>query len=360
MMQRAFKLERASRDGSAIRRCKFSLPAVAVFYLLAGTTFIGCRRGPEGPPAPPSAPRAATIVLVGPPETDPISAAVVGGALKAAAGFPGIVAEAVTPVASTAPAIEAAVNAALVGKPAAVGLWVDESQIGAGSIDRILAARVPLVTLGTRPAREAVGQVAIDWAGAAALLGERLPEALGDRRSYVLIHEDGHSPLASSVYASFRSAARRHFSLALLDERKAPGAEAAREAIRKSLDRFRHAGLVVTLAPDAWLAAGGEFALANGPRFITLSTAPPLWPRLRNGEAAALAGPVAGEVGKAAMELMLKAALGELDDEVVRYVPCELVTPETLDDFAARYAAAGDLDPRTMRPVREQALPLPE
>lgn len=296
-------------------------------------------------------PNGASVVLIAPPESDPLGPAVIGGALAEADGFPGVVADAIAPADGSAGALRAAAHAALLGKPTAVALWIDDLPAAADALAALRSARVTVVTIGLYPDDSRNAHVAIDWSGGAALLGEHLVEIAEQRRSYVLVHEDGRSGLGSSIYASFSAAARRQFALSLLGETAASGPGTA-AAIDELLDRFRHTGLVITLGRDAWLSPQTSARLPNGARFAALSTAPPLWPRLRSGEAAALVGPLAGEIGRAAMGLLLKAAVRELRSDEVRYISCELVKPAGLDDFAARYIAAGALDPQTLRPRR--------
>ncbi len=117
------------------------------------------------------------------------------------------------------------------------------------------------------------------------------------------------------------------------------------------LERFPNAGLVVSLDPALWLTpqAGWERDLrqvSGDFRFATLSAAPSLWSRLgtpeRPGEAAALVGPLDGEIGYAAVEMAAQLLLGASQIVRERAVPCELVTADNLADFARRYAAAAN------------------
>ena len=118
-----------------------------------------------------------------------------------------------------------------------------------------------------------------------------------------------------------------------------------------SLILIRHGeSQVLPYSPEAWLARSPETLLNQENRFATLGAFPELWPHLRSGRALALAGPLDGEIGFAALELVSAALTGSREFGTERFIMPELVTPETLADFARRYAAAAGLDPAELSP----------
>lgn len=197
-----------------------------------------------------------------------------------------------------------------------------------------------LITMGRDLAPGvAFGHVAVDWPAGAELLGRRLKAIAPDKSSYVLLHQRGISPLGSACYDRFNLTATREL-MTRLTERAAGGAAGRqREQIRDMLGEFPAAGLVVTLAPDVWLADGAP-RLPPQNAIATLSAVPPLWSKLASGEAAALVGPLDGQIGAAAVELAWQGLTGSERAGVRRLVPCELATPETRIEFERRYAEA--------------------
>ena len=85
---------------------------------------------------------------------------------------------------------------------------------------------------------------------------------------------------------------------------------------------------------------------------MTLSSAPPLWARLRKGEAAALAGPLHGEIGYTAAARVWAGLTAAEPFGRIDLVPCELITPETLDDFAGRYAESAGVPLEELLPKK--------
>jgi hypothetical protein len=124
-----------------------------------------------------------------------------------------------------------------------------------------------------------------------------------------------------------------------LTEREADhGPPRQREQLREMLAQFSSAGLVITLTAEPWFDIPPERWLDPRNSFATLSAAPRLWPRLASGEAAALVGPLDGDVGYGAVELAWLGLTGAERAGTRPMVPCELVTPQTRTEFARRYA----------------------
>jgi hypothetical protein len=181
------------------------------------------------------------------------------------------------------------------------------------------------------------------------------------------VHEEGGEELSSGCYARFSVVARGIPTLALLQERNAAqSGRAPQQLIEEMLGQFPSAELVVTLNPKVWLCRQPRFTLPEraGPdgrseyanRFATLGAAPRLWPRLQSGEAAALVGPLDGEIGYAAVDLAVQGVMLIPNAVRRRVIGCEVVTAEKLADFARRYAEAANLDVADLIPFG--ALPL--
>jgi len=325
-------------------------------YLLIYPAVTGCDR--SSPPAGGAAAgqSAASVAVVGPWELHPQWAGICGGAQRYAAAVPAVRVLCSAPTSATAERLLGTVQRALEQRPQAVCLYVVDPDAARASVGAILARQIVLVTIGQRPDDSRVyGHVGVDLAAGAELLGEHLSSLAAGRRSYLLVHESAAGPAATECCQRFMSAARRHIEPTLLQSvDAADSSQPPTELIESLLHTFPHAGLLVTLNPDVWLTvrAGWSRRLRelNGEfRFTTLAAAPVLWQRLGTpespGEAAALVGPLDGEIGFAAVEIAARALLSTGSRTPVRRIPCELVTPENLPDFARRYAeAAGGLD----------------
>lgn len=328
----------------------------ASLYLFAATAVIGCERAPA--PAGASRPPAGgTLVsVVGPPSHHPQSAGVLGGAARYFRDAAAVRGTCVAPPDDRPETLVQTVRELLDQRPAAVCLWVSEAAAAQEVLDLLAARQVVIITMGAPLDDPRVsGHVGVALAAAAEMLGAALPAIARGGRTYLLLHERGRDDLATATYLRFITTARRHYEMRLLEERSAaesPGG--GPELIEALLDRFPRAGLVVTLNPDVWLVARAGWErrlreLNRDFRFATLSAAPVLWARLGTaeapGDAAALVGPLDGEIGYAAVELAVGRLFSAPAGPVERSVACELVTAESLADFARRYAeAAGGLD----------------
>jgi ABC-type sugar transport system substrate-binding protein len=318
-----------------------SVALLAYLSILAAVT--GCDRTPDtpkigNPPAPGD-----LIVLIGPPRSDPRSPGIAGGVRSSLAQYPTLRLETSTPSDSSADALLRAADRALAMSARAVCLYVGDPAVARPAAERIASSGTILVTMGERCDRVGTfGHVQVDLAGGAELLGKHLAEIAGSKRAYLLVHNQGASDPETHRYERFMQHARRQYQMTLLEERNASETEQpAAELLRAMFRRFRHAGLAVTLNPRPWLESKPAELLGRDARFATLGAAPPLWPALRSGEAAALVGPLDGEIGSLAAELALTGLTESRKAGLLRIVSCELVTPDTLDDFAQRYAAAG-------------------
>jgi hypothetical protein len=187
--------------------------------------------------------------------------------------------------------------------------------------------------------------VDVGLARSAELLGENLTAIATDKRSYLLLHGRGANPTATNCYHRFMLTARKQYGMKLLYEESTVDAERTpSELVHELSGRFQHAGLMVTLDPTPWLTSPPADLLGAEARFATLSAVPALWPALRAGRAAALAGPLDGEIGALAIEAALAGITESRKPGTVHFATCELVTAESLDNFATRYAGAAGLD----------------
>jgi hypothetical protein len=226
---------------------------------------------------------------------------------------------------------------------------------------------LPIVVMGHRVDHPLVyGQVCADWPQGAEQLADALPE-ITSRRSFVLLHHDGRDELATRCYRRFKTEADTLADMHLLKQVNQAQQKAASTATARSLVAlFPNAGLVVTLDDALWMhSERGWFtklrAINPHVQYVALSSAPQLWRDLGTpgapGVCAALVGPVEGRLGYEAVRIAWRPLIAEREpDGVLRFIDCELITPETLPDFAHRYAkAAGDLD---VRPFLRGALDL--
>lgn len=343
--------------------------ALAVLQLLLGTSVTGCKRD-EG-----SVPRAvipsadSVFYFIGPSEFDPRWPAIRGGARRQAAKLPPMDIRYVAPRGDD-PALRAALVQECINQNA-IGacLFVNDHAVGeenaadsarAESRDDpyeklaadLRSASVLVVTIGRRLSSGVeFGHVDVGAADGAEQLGERLEFVAPGKQSYVLLNERGRGPLGDLNYTRFSNAVRRTHAFTLLDERDVyASATPARRHIRDMLAKFSHAGLVVTLAPDPWLALQPRLALDGSTQFATLGASPALWPRLQSGEAAALVGPLDGEIGYQALRLAWEGLVSARPSGSVVMIDSEVVTPDRLEAFAKRYADAAGLDLKTLMP----------
>lgn len=316
-----------------------------VSYLLMLTALIGCERTPATSGAGTPLRQGELIVLVGPPASNPQRAGIEGGARLLANRYRSLRLETVTPINSTPAALARVVGSVLSKNPDAICLYVSDATTAQPAAEEILRSGTILVTIGYESIDGTFGHVQVDLTGGAELMGKRLTEIAGGKRSYLLVHRSGANPTATHCYERFMREARQRYGMKLLQEQNAAEAEQPpEELLRAMFARFRHAGLAVTLDPFPWLFTAPGELLGREAKFTTLCAAPALWPALRSGEAAALVGPLDGRIGALAAEMALIAITETSEAGLVRLVECELVTPETLDDFAKRYAKAAGLE----------------
>lgn len=332
-------------------------------YVLATTAFTACERKLLPAQPPPGAARGLRAVVIGPGPDHPQWPGICGGAERYARDVPAISVRCITSPDASGRAVVQTLAEAAAEKPAALCLFVTEVvQSHADEIAATLAgsgfAGTLVVTMGARlPQVSAYGHVGIDWAGGAETLAAQAPRLVPERRSFLLLHSDGTNAEETDCYQRFRSASRRVESeswILLRELNSVSCAEAPTACVDELMALFPHAGAIISLDPAAWQHAPREWErdLARRYphlRFMTLSAAPVLWHWLGTpsapGLAAALLGPLDGDLGYAAVQMAVEGRLGGKSNASPRYLACEVVTPATLPAFARRYAAAAnDLD----------------
>ncbi len=249
-------------------------------------------------------------------------------------------------------------DAALAANPAAMCVYLPDEfsgrwYAGAGPdaveatrawMEGPAARRTVVIAAGTDLGLPAVGHVGADFPQCAEALGRSLARLAAGRRSYSLLHQSGRSSTASRGRTRFLDVVQRAHELTLLEEREMPAdPRAARRCATELLAKFSHTGLLVTLSPELWLAKPPDFTLGERYRFATIGAASALWPRLRSGEAAALIGPLDGEIGYSSARLAWETLTGAKPAGTRVTIPSELVTLDTLADFEQRYRLAADM-----------------
>ena len=330
--------------------------AVAVLACVSAiTTLTGCESNPETRTGGRPLPSGALVAVIGTSETNPNWPGIRGGARRYDAQYPNVTCLTAAPEDTSTESLMAVVDRVCEKQPLAICLCVEDADRARAAAKKIQSRPILLVTIGT-PVEgvNAYGGVEVGWPEGASLLGRALSEVAGDPPNpnmphigpgYVLIHEDGKNPIASSCYARFIVGAEGNSRLSLLKQRNAAQTDRSqRDLVEGLLAEFPSVRLVVTLNPQPWLVLQPRLRLPSGNRFCTLAAPPRLWARLQSGEAAALVGPLDGEIGYTAVDMAVHAIM-EIPGAVRRRViPCHLVTADTLADFAAEYAAAADLD----------------
>jgi ABC-type sugar transport system substrate-binding protein len=310
-------------------------------YLVLSTLLTACDTVQSSTASDSAVPAEPRFIFIGTHRGDPGWPAIDGGARRYAAQIGRIKLESVLPEDQSAECLRRAVRKVADSKPHVVCIMVQDRPEFEEALRTLVQAGAIIITIGEMiGGPESYASVIVDWAVAAAALGEALPGIAAGRRSYVLLH-DTATPAGKRISDRFRQTAESLTGLTMLESRTT-GADGERpgDVVRGMLDRFRHTGVVVSLDPAVWLAPDSSTLLRAENRFATLGAAPPLWPALREGRAVALVGPIDGDVGYAAMELGMRALIERKRLGVVRIIPTEIVTPDTLDDFVKRYEAA--------------------
>ncbi len=328
-------------------------------YLLLSVALTGCERSPTSASGARIGSTEVLVYLIGPSGYCPRWPAIAGGAERCAQQLPYLRFEAVRLYGGTPGQSSTTLTDILGKKPFAICLYVTDPVAARPIAEQILADGPVLVTMGVPiDGIKVFAHVDPCVANAAELLGENLIKIAAGRTSYLLLHDNGKDALATRCYRRFMTAAGAQYALTLLEQRSAADPETSPpQILAQMVKRFHRARLVVTLSPEVWLTVPPEVVLKKQTRFATLGAFPELWPHLRSGWALALVGPLDGEIGYAAMELVLAAITKSREFGTQRFILPELVTPQTLDDFARRYAAAAGLDLADLIPTSDGVPP---
>ncbi len=324
-----------------------------VTYLIVIAALTACERSPDSLPKAETSAHGLRIAVVGAHEAHPQWPGIRGGAQRYFTGVPSLVGDFAAAREATPQSLVAAVERVLERKPNAVCIQVTDADAARPAVDLIVRSQVILVTMGTPTGDErATKHIGVDWPGGAELLAANLPRIAAGRKSYLFLHARGRDENATLCYQRFASAVARRFEVTCLQELNATNdPRSPATVVADMLRLFPHAGLLLTLETDVWLTGRAGWltdlrALNREFRFATLSAVPVLWPRLGTpeapAEAAALVGPLDGELGYAAVEAAARKLLSPTSVFPAPVIPCELVTPENLADFARRYSAAAN------------------
>lgn len=314
-----------------------------LIFLVAACFFIGCDRKTDPKAGQTSAGGPDTrVVFIGPSQDDPRAQSILGGARQAVRGMTHLRFEFVSPPATDHESHIRMLREALrIGAPG-VCIFLNEPEDLSPLADEIRNSATTLVTIGCRPrVVEPYTHVEIDLPGGAEMISRNLAQLAEGRKTYALVHARSRSAQDRACYERFVSHQPGAAAMTMVDARDFAELRAAPAAvISRILADFRSVSLVVTLSPEAWLSTDPPFSLPEGRRFVTLSAVEPLWPRLRSGEAAALVGPIDGEIGAVAMHILLRGIAREQPEMPVRMISCRFVTRENLEEFAEQYRAA--------------------
>jgi ABC-type sugar transport system substrate-binding protein len=319
----------------------------------------GCERTPTSASGARIGSGEVQVFLIGPGGHCPQWPAIVGGAQRYAQQLPYMRLEAVR-LGGGAATQSSATLADILGKePFAICLYVTDPAAVRPMAEQIVADGPMLITMGAPIDGIAVfAHVDPAVANGAGLLGENLIKVAAGRQSYLLLHDNGKDAIATRCYRRFMAAAGDRYTLRLLEQQRVADSGASpQQVLAQMVKRFHRVGLVVTLSPEVWLTVAPEAVLKDQTRFATLGACPELWPHLRSGRALALVGPLDGEIGYAAMEMVSAAFTKSREFGTQRFILPELVTPETLDDFARRYAEAAGLELADLMPTSDGVPP---
>lgn len=322
-------------------------------YLIVLTALTACDRSPRDQHLGRLPADESIITFIGPPASNPQGEWILEGARSTAARYPNVKLITLLAKGDSEADYEEALGRALSTKPRALCVYVSNPEAADEPLRKLVQKSTFLITVGTRVSGlSAYGHVDSDLPAAAEALGSNLGQLAGGGQSYLLLHEAGRSTLATQVYNRFMLRARGQIGMTLLDEINTDDETHAGQAplnlLRDMLGRFKNAALVVTLTPAPWLAAPPDRTLGAGNRLVSLPASVALWPALRQGRAAALAGPLDGELGQFAIEL---AMMGITDSEkpgLTRIARSEVVTAKNFEDFASRYARAAGVPVATL------------
>ncbi len=320
---------------------------------------MGCERTPAQRTSIRLPAAGSLVVCIGPDLSRPESAAVRGGVVAQMRTLPSLRLVCDAPHESAGRPLRA-VMADLEREPCvAACVWVEDIAEATAALEPLLSRAALVVTMNQRiDDRRVFGHVEADLAGGAEQMGLALPALARGDPGYLLAHEAARGERAATAYRRFERAAQQQASAQRLDEVDLAATDApasaslyppsgAEAAIERLVRRFPRTELLISLAADPWTRSRPgwlrELRQSNpGLRVAVLSSAPDLWAGLRSGYFTALVGPVDGDIGRAAAQLVLDGLMGAEQTGGSRQVPYQLIRAEDLSDFARRYSAAAD------------------
>ncbi|MFO0838110.1 MAG: substrate-binding domain-containing protein [Phycisphaerae bacterium] len=314
-------------------------------YVLFLPLFAGCG-GAEDAKRLGRLPTSGTLVtVIGPSQDDPAWPATRGGIRRFAEHAEYLRIETMTPSARNVAEKRALFEQELGRKPAAIVLFVTDADVDRRLAERAAEESVLLVTVGARlNGVRPFAHVEPDLPALAERLAERLPDIAGEQRTYALIHDRGANEMATRCHDHFMRVARLKTSLVQLAECNAfESNRIADDVIAEFCGRFRHLGLIVLLGATDTPRAASAIG-AGQTRLVVLSATPDHWGLLESGKAAALAGPLDGELGYTLARVTAEGLNGDVRPGRTHPVPCEIVTPAELPGFEQRYAEAAGME----------------
>lgn len=317
------------------------------FLLLALLSALGCRRNPNEPEPLFTKTRPALIAWVAPQRPVAAWPAVCAAARARAAELGNLRLEFLPagPEDSHEGRLRDVAAAARL-HPDAICMWISDAKTEFDAVNAAQSAAGVVVTMGERVEQARVfGHVEDGTLAAADLLGQALSNASDDVLTYGLVHEQGGGTEAERCYERFMLSAPRRGGAALLKEVEADDAGAG-AAIMEIKREFRHVRLIITLSPRPWLANPPQLTLGRDgeTQFACIGAAPALWPTVQFNQAWALVGVLDGQIGTAAVELVISGITHSHGPGEIRNVTPEVVTRGNLRDFATRYAQAAHIE----------------
>lgn len=330
--------------------------AILCAYLFATFSLTACNQGV--PPAAKDrtiAPGTRVVLLVT-SQTDPRQAAMIGGAARVAAERPNLKLEVaqIRPVADYAREFDEILKS----QPAVIVIPSANERILAEIRQATLKTGIVLITYGETndpPERVGIfGHVSTDRAAAAELLGRELSNFGSERKSYVLVQSAADA--RNGVTDRFRSGVGSRVGPVLLSDATYGDSNfSGPDAIRSLLAQFPNTTLAVTLDESLWLESPPGLLLGEHQVMATLGVSPLLWGAVREHKCIAMVGVLDGDIGEAIVRMVFGALLATEKGPLFRAIPNEVVTPDLLERFEHRYAAAAGMPVQRLNATTQPA-----
>ncbi len=322
----------------------------AASLLLAGLSAVtGCERSPLPTVGGASGRlKRARVVVISPEAAGPRWPAIRAGLERTLSAYEGLRIEWRTVAPATPAAVARVLDAERRSRRMADGIVIYwPARLGSDPLPESFSPdRRVVVVIGPRRVPPGVyGLVRVAWAAGADRLAESLHELRGRPKSVLLLHKAGCEPQERRLRDRFLLALRKAGRVTLLDEADLCGADGVAGAIRPLVARFAHAGVLVSLDGRVWDDPEALRAVRPEMPIATLGADPRLWSLMQRGRVVALVGPLDGRIGEAAGELLVSGLADGTPGTHTRTIECELVRPETFEDFVRRYRRAAATQP---------------